>query len=293
MTRSHARLAAGVSLALATLITLAAAQGDTAPPAFDCAKISIDGLSYDISTLKTSTITVQGEPKEEHPSTIRVDYMVNPCQAIPIPDGELKSHCKAGAWVCQDTKVIEDDKPKTLFLKTIAGSAPATDTTPARDVAPTVARIEGSKDDKKDLPWSLTLKGGNIDGRDQSAVINFICDRSVTDAKQGLALDKYDNDVARFTWKSVYACASKEVELPTAEGMSGFRVFLTVFGVLGFIYIVAGAAYNYKMYGARGLDLLPNLDFWRDFPSLVSDVVRSVWDSVTGRATSSRGYVSV
>ncbi|KAF9937343.1 hypothetical protein BGZ75_000339 [Mortierella antarctica] len=290
MTRTHARLAAVVSLALATLIALASAQADT--PAFDCAKITIDSLSYDISALKTSTIIVQGEPKEEYPSTIRVDYMVNPCQAIPIPDGELKTHCKAGAWVCQDIKVIEDDKPKTLFLKTIAGSAAATDTTPARDVAPTAARTQGSKDEK-DLPWSLTLKGGNIDGRDQSAVINFVCDRSVTDAKQGLALDKYDSDVVHFTWKSNYACASKDVQLPTSEGMSGFRVFLTVFGVLGFIYIVAGAAYNYKTYGARGLDLLPNLDFWRDFPSLVSDVVRSVWDSVTGRATSSRGYVSV
>ncbi|KAF9949010.1 hypothetical protein BGZ72_009138 [Mortierella alpina] len=258
MTPTSTRLAAGFSLALASLIALAAAQADTAPPAFDCAKITIDKISYDISSLKDSTITVQGTPKEEHPSTIRVDYTVNPCQAIPIPDGELKTHCKAGAWVCQDTKVIEDDKPKTLFLKTIAGSSAATDTTPARDVAPTVARTAGSENDK-DLPWSLTLKGGNIDGRDQSAVINFVCDRSVTDAKQGLALDKYESDVVHFTWKTSFACASKDIELPTSEGMSGFRVFLTVFGVLGFIYIVAGAAYNYKTYGARGLDLLPNL----------------------------------
>ncbi|KAF9573924.1 hypothetical protein EC968_007752 [Mortierella alpina] len=290
MTRSRSRLAAVVSLALSSLIALAAAQGDT--PAFDCAKISLGGLSYDISALKTSTFTVQGVPKEEYPSIVRVDYMVNPCQPIAIPDGEVKTHCKAGAWVCQDTKVIEDDKPKTLFLKTIAGSAAATDTSPARDVAPTVARPQGSSDEK-DQSWLLTLKGGNIDGRDQSVVIKFVCDRSVTDAKEGLALDKYENDRLDLTWKGLFSCAAKDVQLPTAEGMSGFRVFLTVFGVVGFIYIVAGAVYNYKTYGARGLDLLPNLDFWRDFPSLVSDVVRSVWDSVTGRATSSRGYVSV
>lgn len=92
---------------------------------------------------------MQGQPKEEHPSTIRVDYTVNPCQAIPIPDGEAKTHCKAGTWVCQDTKVIEDEKPKTLFLKTIAGSVAATDTTPARDVAPTVA-WQGPKEPKED-----------------------------------------------------------------------------------------------------------------------------------------------
>lgn len=62
---------------------------------------------------------------------------MNPCQAIVVPDGEAKQHCVAGAWVCQDTKVIFDDgEPKTLSLLPIAGTAPAADGVPAREVSP-------------------------------------------------------------------------------------------------------------------------------------------------------------
>src|SRR5690606_27439021 len=51
----------------------------------------------------------------------------------------------------------------------------------------------------------------------------------------------------------------KTVQLPTTEGTGGFSVFLTVFFVLGLIYVVVGAVYNHQVYGAKGLDLLPNI----------------------------------
>lgn len=160
-----------------------------------------------------STFTVQGEPKEDYPSKIRVDYQLNPCQAIPIPEGGDKTHCKAGTWVCQDTKLVPDaGDPKTLFLRTIAGSAPASD----KNVDPLVVRadrIENVKECKSKIshpqanvegtvwlhgyssfshlihiivPWNLTLKGGNFNGQDQSAVITFICDMAVVRTRQQL-----------------------------------------------------------------------------------------------------------
>ncbi|KAG0253053.1 hypothetical protein BG011_006588 [Mortierella polycephala] len=289
--RIHTRLAIVALVALTAYFPYAQAQAD-APGVFNCDNIRIDDTIYDISALKSLTYTVKGEPTDDHPSKVRADYSLNPCQALTIPEGEEKSHCKAGTWVCQDTKLIPaEGDPKTLFLRTIAGSAPATDKTPAREVAPSVAQAE-KMEDVKELPWDLTLKGGVIEGREQSTIITFICDTTILDEKVGPALTKYENDVVYMSWKSVHACP-KMVQLPTTEGMSGFSVFLTVFFALGLTYIVVGAVYNHQVYGAKGLDLLPNIDFWRDFPSLVVDVVRHVWDSVTGRVTSSRGYVSV
>jgi len=97
--------------------------------------------------------------------------------------------------------------------------------------------------------------------------------------------------------------------------MSGFGVFMTVLFVLGLIYLVAGAVYNHQVYGAKGMDLLPNLgmfnnrspeldleeqcadqwfplyilDFWKDVPGLIVDLARQLWNSVTGRRSASHG----
>ncbi|KAG0371177.1 hypothetical protein BGZ54_009536 [Gamsiella multidivaricata] len=246
MTRIHTRLA----FVAVALLPFVAAQGGDAPAPYDCERITVDGHAYNISAFKPTTFTIKGEPKDEHPSKIRVDYQLNPC------------------------------------------SAPANDGQPARDVAPSVARAD-KIEDVKELPWNLTLKGGNINGQDQSAVITFICDMAVTDEKAGPTLIKYENGVVYFSWKSSVACP-REIQLPTSEGMSGFGVFMTVLIVFGLIYLVLGAIYNRQVYGARGLDMLPNIGFWKDFPSLVVDVVRHVWDSVTGRHSSRGGaYVSV
>lgn len=40
-------------------------------------------------------------------------------------------------------------------------------------------------------------------------------------------------------------------------------------GVL--IYLFLGIMVNYLLLGARGLEVLPHLDFWRGLPSLVRD----------------------
>ncbi|KAG0358422.1 hypothetical protein BG005_002414 [Podila minutissima] len=291
MTRSYfqkSRLLVTI-IALATIAT-------TVAGAYDCAEIRVEGNTYNIAALKPITYIVTGKPKLVTPSTIREDYHLNPCQPIDVPEGKEKENCEKGTWVCKDTKLITEDKETKetlLFLHQIAGSAPADDTTktPARDVNPLAIKAD-KLEDVKDLPWNLTLHGGVIDNRNQSAVITFICDRSATDVKVAPTFTSYVDGVASFTWKTEHACPI-HTELPTAPGMSGFSIFLTVLVVFAVIYVVLGAIYNHQVYGAKGLDLLPNLDFWRDFPGLVVDVVRHVWDSVTGRATSSRGYVSV
>ena len=42
------------------------------------------------------------------------------------------------------------------------------------------------------------------------------------------------------------------------EGMSGIGIFFTLILVLAAVYFIGGAFYNFKMYNARGLDLIPH-----------------------------------
>lgn len=43
-----------------------------------------------------------------------------------------------------------------------------------------------------------------------------------------------------------------------SEGMSGIGIFFTIVFVLAGVYFIGGAIYNYKMYNAKGLDLIPH-----------------------------------
>jgi hypothetical protein len=52
--------------------------------------------------------------------------------------------------------------------------------------------------------------------------------------------------------------------------MSGGSVFLIVFFVLLSVYILGGVLMNYRA-GKQGIELLPNLEFWRGIPSLIVD----------------------
>jgi hypothetical protein len=40
--------------------------------------------------------------------------------------------------------------------------------------------------------------------------------------------------------------------------MSGIGIFFTLVFVLAGVYFIGGAFYNFKMYNARGLDLIPH-----------------------------------
>ncbi|KAG0236088.1 hypothetical protein BGW41_000562 [Actinomortierella wolfii] len=172
----------------------------------------------------------------------------------------------------------------------MAGEAPATDKTPARTVSPTTA-LAAKPENAKEDPWTLTLKGGLVANKTQSTVIKFTCNPDKTEDTP--VFESYtdgETGVATFTWESSHVCP-KQISNPPSEGMGGFGVFFTILFVFGAIYLVLGAIYNHQVYGAKGLDLLPNLEFWRDFPGLVKDVFYHVWDSVTGRGN--RGYMSV
>jgi len=87
----------------------------------------------------------------------------------------------------------------------------------------------------------------------------------------------------------------EEDKLPNHESIgSGLGWFsLAVFLSLA-AYFGLGAYYNYSTYGARGADLIPHRDFWKEVPYMLSDVVSHLCSNIRPRRTSSRGgYISV
>lgn len=44
------------------------------------------------------------------------------------------------------------------------------------------------------------------------------------------------------------------------------------------LYVSIGMGLNYKLKGERGIDMIPHLSFWKDFPLLVRDGV--IWTYV-------------
>jgi len=56
-----------------------------------------------------------------------------------------------------------------------------------------------------------------------------------------------------------------------SSNIGGGDVFLIIFFVGGFLYVAIGMAYNYKFKGQTGVEMVPNIEFWRGLPSMLKD----------------------
>ncbi|XP_063916028.1 uncharacterized protein LOC135132039 [Zophobas morio] len=68
------------------------------------------------------------------------------------------------------------------------------------------------------------------------------------------------------TFTSRYACV-----ITHHPGMSTGSVFLLIFFISVVVYLVGGCLILYFIRGARGLEMIPNIDFWRSLPGLMKD----------------------
>jgi len=60
-------------------------------------------------------------------------------------------------------------------------------------------------------------------------------------------------------------------------GISDGSIFLILLFVGGFCYLIAGMAYKFQVKGVRGIEMIPNLDFWRALPGYVKDGCKYSW----------------
>ncbi|EJT52708.1 hypothetical protein A1Q1_02758 [Trichosporon asahii var. asahii CBS 2479] len=162
--------------------------------------------------------------------------------------------------------------------------------------------------DVREKEWQLRLKSSKkYAGLEQYMNINMICDPDAgNDAAPifGYFGEGDGKATLELAWRSKAACKRDE-SAPDApsdgddgdgEKSSGGGFFHTL-GVIFWIvvfallaYFVLGALYNYQNYGARGADLIPHRDFWREVPALAQDLGSHLFNNV--RQSGSRGGYS-
>ncbi|PVD31126.1 hypothetical protein C0Q70_10404 [Pomacea canaliculata] len=114
--------------------------------------------------------------------------------------------------------------------------------------------------------------------------VALICDKSATTPKLR-AIGDVSNGEYRFELTTVCACDGA-CAMAVEAGLSVGTILIIVFIVVVFVYLVGGIIIN-KARQANGVELIPNIGFWRNFPVLVKDG----FGFVGGRVSRSRsGY---
>lgn len=146
---------------------------------------------------------------------------------------------------------------------------------------------------------------GTTDGRTRQRMdITFKCADKASDP----SLESYTDGILKLVWSTPAACAAGD---KPAEGGSGDGESdgdkkeasgMGFFGLLKFLfwtfvivliaYFVIGIAYNHQTYSARGWDLVPHRDFWRELPSLTADLGQHLVANVR-QSTGRGGYSSL
>ncbi|CAO3644481.1 unnamed protein product [Cunninghamella blakesleeana] len=220
---------------------------------------------------------------------------------------EPSDFCKSGAYVCKtDFHKKGDKEPSLDDVENIAG-----DFADSQKLAPEFKDVTNQEDLSTDgYEYTLTLNGGkSYDNKDLKSEISLKCDRSKSAEKPGEPeIVSFENGILKLEWKTIAVCGTKIGEAPPPdkspdngngehkpeEGKSAIGWFFTLLGIGLGVYFIGGAFYNYKVYNARGLDLIPHRDFWSDLPFLIKDLISHVWDRVLSRrGGNGGGYVSV
>jgi len=138
-----------------------------------------------------------------------------------------------------------------------------------------------------DVVATVTYSGGDIctgqNGQPaRKAIINMVC----TDDAEGNTVVSEVVCVYTLQMATDAACSGG-----VNVGWVGFSIILAVI-LLFVLYLVIGVIIKWKKYEATGIDLIPNVEFWKDVPFLFKDG----WVFVINKVTCGKvcgGYSSI
>ncbi|XP_023212159.1 uncharacterized protein LOC111615015 [Centruroides sculpturatus] len=125
--------------------------------------------------------------------------------------------------------------------------------------------------------------------KEKSLTVFLHCDKTAEKAKVEEVLKNGNEYTLNLTTKCACAGGCHAPE-PTPEPKSGSKlstgsILLIVLFTFLVIYIIGGIIWNGYCLGASGIELLPNLEFWREFPALVTDGARFTVQCCMNRTT--------
>eukprot|EP01156_Anaeramoeba_ignava_P019337 Anaeramoba_ignava/a95577_11.p1 GENE.a95577_11~~a95577_11.p1 ORF type:complete len:168 (-),score=40.30 a95577_11:97-600(-) len=98
--------------------------------------------------------------------------------------------------------------------------------------------------------------------------ISFGCDEKV--GGKIISFDNFTQDstnVLLFQISTKHACQSNE----TNSKLSGGWIFIIIISCGSVLYCGIGIGYKGIFKKSKGVNIIPNLTFWKDFPSLIGD----------------------
>ncbi|RXK41480.1 hypothetical protein M231_01188 [Tremella mesenterica] len=246
--------------------------------AFDCS-LSINNVPYDLSPL--SGLRESTKDASTPPTTSRAKVLMDLCGNGVDDDSEGDDKCPPTSLVCLKLLNI---KPSSSEPERITSVIPLWSTdTPAEDVEMS-ALDKGGRGGVR-----INVRGPEYAGSQQNLNLTLLCSSISTEPTPEII--SYTSNLLSLEWSTPDACphdnsSSDEEESGGGEGgigFWGFMKFLFWLGVIGLIlYFVIGITYNHQQYSARGFDLIPHRDFWRELPSLIQDLSSHLLSGLRG-----------
>ncbi|XP_072179554.1 cation-dependent mannose-6-phosphate receptor-like [Diadema setosum] len=126
----------------------------------------------------------------------------------------------------------------------------------------------------------------------RTSKVYFHCDASAKKKATYIVQGELSTGTYTFTINTCLACVNDVAGCMTgSSGLTAGGVICIVFTVLVVVYFVGGILFMKYVRGAQGKEVIPNYDFWSDFPALVKDGVMHLVGLCRGDSTS--GYESI
>ncbi|KAF9241603.1 autophagy-related protein 27 [Melanogaster broomeanus] len=263
----------------------------------DC-HFTVGELNYDLSSL--GGVKTASRTRASPPSTFDDELRFDLCGELPhMDDRAEEDQCPSGTIACLvSTNNKGENSARITAVIPLAQSEPVPETSALSSPKGIAMTFYGD-----------SYPPSSSNSVSQSLRIELACAESTSEPQ----FSSYENGQVLVEWSSPAGCGSTETPPPPNEDESkggsggedkgGQTPMQGVGSGLGFFflmlllafasYFALGAYYNYSTYGARGLDLIPHRDFWREVPYMLQDVVAHLCSNVRMRRSSRGGYIAV
>ncbi|KAK3168705.1 hypothetical protein OEA41_005153 [Lepraria neglecta] len=283
----------------------------------DCSDIRVDRTPFNLKPLDGPHNIYK---VKEHPNSItNTTFTINICRPLEKNKGVPKDEdCPNGSRVCAIERLQNTVENVTTIIRTIPIAGEYGHSGFGGNLDPKWTRMKSSESsaDREREGIRLQIGGGRYDGKDQKAIVEFLCDakkenntstaENEEDHKYGNAVDdehggtieilswndEDDAKVLRLEWNTRFACEDAKDGDSSSGGWGFFTWFILIVFMGVAAYLIFGSWLNYNRYSARGWDLVPHSETIRDIPYMFRDWVRSVINTIQGGG-SRGGYSAV
>ncbi|XP_054767187.2 uncharacterized protein LOC129274397 [Lytechinus pictus] len=112
---------------------------------------------------------------------------------------------------------------------------------------------------------------------ERTSVVSYVCDQTAINEPTFAVISEAPTRTYNMEVRTCAACSPAvqgcPTEVPSApsSGLTGGGIVCIIFTVLVVVYIAGGILFQVFAKGASGKEIIPNVNFWSDFPGLVKD----------------------